>query len=296
MSHQKPTCFVISPFGEPFDEYYDQIYKPAIEAANLESVRGDQVYGTGAIIDDIFREILESKLVLCEVTGKNPNVNYELGIAHALKKPAVIITQDFNDVPFDYRHLRVIIYNQKKVDWVQQLNAAISKTILSVLSSPNKALAWNPEPQDELKEENKADVYKDITISYTPNPSSAVLRYKNQFVILGARSGDVHPGFKSFFIEIYEDVRKLEGRIGKEEYIQLRRIHHDDKRGCLLISIDLIHNKETLSSFSEDQLKEALHDGSGWYGGQLIFVEANIIETWIWSDNFFPNGPEYYNR
>lgn len=150
MSNIKPKCFVISPFGDPFDDYYDQIYKPAIEAANLDSVRGDQVYGTGAIIDDIFREIVESELVLCESTGKNPNVNYELGIAHALKKPAIIITQNIDDVPFDYRHLRVITYDQKKVDWSQQLKAAISKTVLSVLASPHKALAWNPAPDETV--------------------------------------------------------------------------------------------------------------------------------------------------
>jgi hypothetical protein len=295
VAQNRPRCFVISPFGDPFDDYYEKIYKPAIEAANLESIRGDEVYGTGAIIDDIFREILESELVLCDSTGRNPNVNYELGIAHALKKPAVIITQDINDVPFDYRHLRVITYDQKKVDWSQQLNAAISKTILSVLSSPNKAIAWNPEPTVSLVLEKVEDKYKELTISYSLNPASAVLRYKNQFVILRTRSGDVHPGFKSFFAEIYEDVRKLEEEIGKEEYLQMRGIYHDDKRGCITISIDLIHNKDVHPSFSEEELKEALHDGYGWYAGQAIYVEARIIETWIWSDSFFPNAPEYYN-
>jgi len=79
-----PTCFVISPFGDPFDDYYEKVYQPAIAKADLHPIRGDEVYNTGAIIDDIFTAISSATMVLCDVTGKNPNVNYELGVAHAL--------------------------------------------------------------------------------------------------------------------------------------------------------------------------------------------------------------------
>jgi hypothetical protein len=77
-------CFVMSPFGEPFDDYDDKIYKPAVEKANLEPIRADGIYGTGAIIGDIFASIAGSTLVLCDATGKSPNANCELGVAHAL--------------------------------------------------------------------------------------------------------------------------------------------------------------------------------------------------------------------
>jgi len=75
------TCFVISPFGEPFDDYYKKIYKPAIEKAGLKAIRADEIYGTGVIIEEIFAQIVSSRMIICEVTGKNPNVNYELGVA-----------------------------------------------------------------------------------------------------------------------------------------------------------------------------------------------------------------------
>ncbi|MES9842784.1 MAG: hypothetical protein ABW134_19735 [Candidatus Thiodiazotropha endolucinida] len=87
---------------------------------------------------------MECEVVLCDVTGRNPNVNYELGIAHALQKPAIIITKDINDVPFDYRHLRVVTYDQTKVDWAQELNTNISNTIEALRSDPKNALAWIP--------------------------------------------------------------------------------------------------------------------------------------------------------
>lgn len=290
-------CFVISPFGDPFDDYYAKIYKPAIEGANLEAERGDEVYGTGAIIDDIFNSIIDSVVVLCEVTGKNPNVNYELGITHALRKPAIIVTQDINDVPFDYRHLRVITYDQKKVDWSQQLEQAISKTILTVLTDPNKALAWNP-PDAKTTTPKKPDIdeYTSLVISYSPDPSVATLRYDDQFVHLSARSGDVGPHFKSFFTEIYEDVKKLKKHISGTEFLQLRSIWHDDKHGSINISIDLLHQYGEVPSLLCGQIKEVLHDGYGWYAGQGINVEVRTLEARVWSDSFFPNSPEYYKN
>lgn len=286
------TCFVISPFGDPFDEYYEKIYKPAIEKADLQAIRADEVYGTGAIIEDIFAQIVSARMVICEATGKNPNVNYELGVAHALQKPAIIVTQSIADVPFDYRHLRVITYDQKKVHWAEELQAAISKTILAVLSDPGRAMAWRP--KTEQAEEITHDDFQGATLSYSPNPSIATLRYRNQFVLLGARAGDVHPGFKGFFQEIYEDIENLEAAISKSEYVQLRKIWHDDKNGCITIWVDLIHNLGETSTFTQEQLSEALHDGYGWYAHQGISVRARVLERNIWSDSFFPNAPEFY--
>lgn len=288
------TCFVISPFGEPFDEYYEKIYKPAIEKADLQAVRADEVYGTGAIIEDIFDQIVSARMVICEATGKNPNVNYELGVAHALQKPAIIVTQSIADVPFDYRHLRVITYDQKKVHWADELQAAILKTILAVLSDPERAMAWRPKAGDS--ESASHDETQGIVVSYSTNPSLATLRYRSQFVLLGARAGDVHPGFKGFFTEIYEDIEKLEAAISEHEYVQLRKIWHDDKNGNITIWVDLIYNRGDTPTFTEEQLCEALHDGYGWYAHQGISVRARVLEQSIWSDSFFPNAPEFYEN
>lgn len=289
-----PSCFVISPFGDPFDEYYEKVYQPAIAKADLQPIRGDEVYNTGAIIDDIFAAISNATLVLCDVTGKNPNVNYELGVAHALQKPAIITTQSVTDVPFDYRHLRVIVYDRAKVDWAKQLEAAIHKTILGVLSAPDRALAWRPKDAPEHLATN--DSLEGIVISYMPDPSLATLRYRNQFVHLATRSGDVHPGFKQFFEEIYEDVQALEARVTDKEFVQLRKIWHDDKHGNISISVDLIHETGEKPSFTEAQLCEALHDGYGWYAHQGISVIARVLERNIWSDSFFANSPEFYRE
>jgi HEAT repeat protein len=59
---------------------------------------------------DIWKSIRQSKLVIADLTGRNPNVFYELGLAHAIQKPVILLSQNVNDVPFDLRHVRVIIY------------------------------------------------------------------------------------------------------------------------------------------------------------------------------------------
>lgn len=287
------TCFVIMPFGGAFDEYYDKILAPAVEKARLKPVRADHVYGTQAIIDDVFEQIVRAELVLCDATGRNPNVNYELGVSHALRKPGIIITQDIDDVPFDYRHLRVIRYDTKRVSWATDLESAITKTILSVLANPDRALAWKGDFEEAR--EGRLDVAS-ITISYSLDPSQAVLRYRDQLVHLSTRAGDVHDGFKQFFAEIYEDVKILKQLISEEEFLQLRRIYHDDKRGGIEISVDLIHNEKNPPSLTMEQLTEGLHDGMGWYSGQIVSVDARIVAARTWSDSFFPNAPEYYGR
>ena len=126
------SCFVIIPFNGQFNDIYQDVLTPAIEKAGYKPVRGDSVYGVRPVIEDIFYGIRSASVLVADVTDKNPNVNYELGVAHALNKPAVIISQSVDDIPFDYRHLRAILYNTQSVTWVAQLTDKIINTLNSV--------------------------------------------------------------------------------------------------------------------------------------------------------------------
>lgn len=133
-------CFTIMPFGEWFDDYYTDIYIPAIEAAGLKAARADDLYRPSTIVQDIWNYTKEAKLVLVDLTGKNPNVFYELGLAHALAKPAILITNCIDDVPFDLRALRVIEYNKSDYDWGNKLKEKITTAINETLNSPTDAV------------------------------------------------------------------------------------------------------------------------------------------------------------
>lgn len=100
-------CLVLCPFREPFDTIYSDHIRPAVEKASMRCKRADEIYGTRPIIDDVWELINQSRFVIADVTAKNPNVLYELGIAHTVGKPAIILAQNIDDVPFDLRHIRL---------------------------------------------------------------------------------------------------------------------------------------------------------------------------------------------
>ena len=103
--------FYLCAFKEPFDTVYNDHVKPAVESSGFTVDRGDEIFGTQPIIEDIWEAINSAELILADVTGRNPNVMYEIGMAHTVGKPVVIISQDINDVPFDLKHYRCIVYS-----------------------------------------------------------------------------------------------------------------------------------------------------------------------------------------
>ena len=97
----------------PFDSAYDDVYsaiRDACASHSLEAKRVDDIHSPNQITDDVFKTILQSRFVISDLTGKNPNVLYEIGIAHARDREVVMIVQDSNDVPFDLRHIRHVKY------------------------------------------------------------------------------------------------------------------------------------------------------------------------------------------
>jgi len=135
------SCFVMMPFVEPIGGYYKSIYEPAIIKAGLRPVRADdEIFATGKIIDQVWSGITSAKVLVAELTGRNPNVFYELGLAHALEKPVVLVSSNQSDVPFDLKHIRVIYYDVRDPFWGDKLIAKVSENIVSALKNPGEAL------------------------------------------------------------------------------------------------------------------------------------------------------------
>jgi hypothetical protein len=97
------------PFDAGFSAIYDSI-RQAAENVNLRCRRADDIWENAAIIQDVVALIDRSRVVVCDCTGRNPNVFYEAGIAHTLGREVILITQSEYDIPFDLRHLRYIRY------------------------------------------------------------------------------------------------------------------------------------------------------------------------------------------
>src|SRR3989344_4808009 len=116
---QRPTVFHIAeheniepalasammPFDAGFTDVYASIQQASADAG-LRCRRADDIWENAAIIQDVVALIDRSRIVICDCTGRNPNVFYEAGIAHTLGREVILITQNEQDIPFDLRHLR----------------------------------------------------------------------------------------------------------------------------------------------------------------------------------------------
>lgn len=144
VSKNKPLAFVLMPFQDPFNKYYNSIISPAIREAGFNDLRADKIFGPTEIIQDIWKSINEAEIIIAELTTKNPNVMYELGLSHAIGKPVIMLSQGINDIPFDLRSLRCIIYDTIEPDWAEKLRRDIKKSIDAIV-------AGNAKDKDFLK-------------------------------------------------------------------------------------------------------------------------------------------------
>lgn len=107
--------FVAMPFAEEFTPVYAAI-KGAAARTGIHTLRLDDALEPGPIINQITRELADSDFVIAEISSNNPNVYYEVGLAHCSRKPTVLLAtkSSLKNLPFDIRHNRVIGYDKRK--------------------------------------------------------------------------------------------------------------------------------------------------------------------------------------
>lgn len=99
------------PFDPEFDEVYNLFIADALNEAGYGVFRADDLRSQCSILQDIISSIVSCDLIVADLTGAKPNVFYELGLAHALRKPVILLTQDLSDIPFDLKSYRVLRYD-----------------------------------------------------------------------------------------------------------------------------------------------------------------------------------------
>lgn len=108
----RPLVFMVMPFGnEDMNELYENFVEPALSKNGYACVRGDDIFGSQVIVDDVVSQIQNARVIVADLSGHNPNVCYEVGYAHALEKPVLLMSQSIEDIPFDLRHRRILPYS-----------------------------------------------------------------------------------------------------------------------------------------------------------------------------------------
>jgi hypothetical protein len=111
--------------------YRDHITKVASDLG-LVAKRGDDFFSSHHVMSDIWRAIWFSQVIVADCTARNPNVFYEIGVAHTIGKPVILITQNDDDVPFDLRAISYIKY-EFKPRGMEVFEARLRSTIQTVL-------------------------------------------------------------------------------------------------------------------------------------------------------------------
>jgi hypothetical protein len=127
----KPFVFVLMPFDSSFDDVYKFGIKDAANEVGAYAERLDEQIFSEGMLDRIFNQIGKADVIVADMTGRNPNVFYEVGYAHALNKVVVLLTRDAGDIPFDLTHRQHIVYEgsiqQLRTDLVQRLRWAMGE-------------------------------------------------------------------------------------------------------------------------------------------------------------------------
>ncbi|HHC6660959.1 TPA: hypothetical protein ACN326_004855 [Vibrio parahaemolyticus] len=120
--------FVLTPMNKDFYEDYSWVEESFLKHKFL-CVKGDDVMVQSNLLSHIIKEIASSRFVVANISGRNPNVFYELGIAHAMGKDVLLIARSEKDITFDLSSSQVIVYKNKS-----QLERSVSEWLVSTLN------------------------------------------------------------------------------------------------------------------------------------------------------------------
>lgn len=112
ISEEAPTCFVVMQFTDEFDVLYRDVIRPVCESYGYKVIRGDDFHTSGQIMEDVTRSIRTAALIIADVTPDNANVFYEVGFAHAISKPTILLSDRKREhLPFDISGFRTLFYD-----------------------------------------------------------------------------------------------------------------------------------------------------------------------------------------
>ncbi len=110
LHEEQLDLFVLMPFTPEMRQVYEDHIRKMAASLNLKVRRADDFFTAHVVMQDIWTAICRSRIIIADCTSRKPNVFYEIGIAHTVGKPVVLITQSNEDVPFDLRSIRYILY------------------------------------------------------------------------------------------------------------------------------------------------------------------------------------------
>lgn len=141
MTETDQTCFVISPIGGEgteirtrSDKVFNHIIDPVVKEYGYKPERSDHIAEPGIITSQVIERVVESPLVIADLTGSNPNVFYELAVRHTIQKPVIQLISTEDKIPFDVSGTRLIKLDIHDLDSVSEAKRQVGSQIEHIKS------------------------------------------------------------------------------------------------------------------------------------------------------------------
>jgi hypothetical protein len=194
----KTFVFVLMPFNSEFADTYEVGIKQACKDAGAYCERVDEQIFEESILERVYNQISKADVIVAEMTGRNPNVFYETGYAHALNKRVILLTQDAEDIPFDLKHYPHIVYGGKIAALKSQLEAKIRWCI----DNPKDSLSNADVMLDFYVDKISLSTQPEIDISFSRDPHQAYINFSKHLVIHNVSTKTIHPEVFNLAIEL----------------------------------------------------------------------------------------------
>jgi hypothetical protein len=282
---EKNRCFFLMPFSEEFDGIYGHI-KKSLHSSGYVCNRADEILGSKPIMNKILNEILRSHYIIADLTNQNPNVFYELGIAHTFKdaQNIILITQKVTDIPFDIRHINNIVYESNNIKY-------LTSSIILTLQENKYLLSFH----EALQQKNIIDFIhdnKDDFVSYIQNRLEGLIPLATDILNQGAPNS-TETEIESYFsrlIHILGDSAKegnhnfLNGvmRVLTESVIRCNQHNVTDR-----IAYDMLFG-DLLAKLSLNSIDIVSHQTD--FAISLASQRAKLNSSMSWIINYFSNS------
>lgn len=154
----KYKAFVIMPFGSDFNDVYKLGIKATAKECDVDAKRLDDDFFDTNMVEEIYKKINDADFIIADMTGRNPNVFYEVGYADAKNKLILLLTQNVNDIPFDFKQRLHIEYSdvsslkeklKNKIEWAKNEIDKRNQNLIDISFTIKSAWLERSEYHDE---------------------------------------------------------------------------------------------------------------------------------------------------
>lgn len=258
-------CFIIMPISTPegytenhFKQVYETIIAPAVVKAGYEPYRVDDDRICDSIIDKILRNLVECEMAVCDLSSRNPNVMYELGIRQAYGKKVLLIQDEKSQPIFDVSAINTVFYNSRRIyeDVIASQNN-ISEAIISTAKEDSISLMsianMRPATIEAQSENDDKQISEKLLLSIL-----STVRRLEQSQVMQSRKLNVPITSNDYILARYFDLQNDIDKAISRQKVDKDELDYYRRKISFFIS-ELLHDSNMLSDEQKDILASAIN-------------------------------------